>query len=66
MSYDDEIVKLRTNIKTSSEIKMKRGTITVNDYMREVTAENLAKRRDYASNCFINIFSIYYRLQQRK
>lgn len=44
MSYDDEIVKLRTNIKTSSEIKMKRGTITVNDYMREVTAENLAKQ----------------------
>ncbi len=44
MSYDDEIVKLRTNIKTSSEIKMKHGTITVNDYMREVTAENLAKQ----------------------
>ncbi len=44
MSYDDEIVKLRTNIKKSSEIKMKQGTITVNDYMREVTAENLAKQ----------------------
>lgn len=44
MSYDDEIVKLRTNIKKSSEIKMKQGTITVNDYMWEVTAENLAKQ----------------------
>lgn len=44
MSYDDEIVKLRTSIKNSSEIKMKQGTITVNDYMREVTAENLAKQ----------------------
>ncbi len=44
MSYDDEIVKLRINIKKSSEIKMKQGTITVNDYMREVTAENLAKQ----------------------
>lgn len=44
MSYDDEIVKLRTNIKASSEIKMKQGTMTVNDYMREVTAENLAKQ----------------------
>ena len=44
MSYDDEIVKLRTNIKKSSEIKMKQGTITVNDYMRGVTAENLAKQ----------------------
>lgn len=44
MIYDDEIVKLRTNIKTSSEIKMKQGTMTVNDYMREVTAENLAKQ----------------------
>ena len=44
MSYDDEIIKLRTNITTSSEIKMQQGTITVNDYMREVTAENLAKQ----------------------
>ena len=44
MSYDDEIVKLRTSIKNSSEIKMKQGTMTVNDYMREVTAENLAKQ----------------------
>lgn len=44
MSYDDEIVKLRTNIRKSSESKMKQGTITVNDYMRDVTAENLAKQ----------------------
>lgn len=44
MFYDDEIVNLRTNIRTASEYKMKQGTITVNDYMRDVTAENLAKQ----------------------
>lgn len=44
MSYDDEIVRLRTDIRKSSEYKMKQGTITVNDYMRDVTAENLAKQ----------------------
>lgn len=44
MAYDDEIVQLRNNIRISSEIKMKQGTMTVNDYMREVTAENIAKQ----------------------
>ena len=44
MAYDDEIVQLRNNIRKSSEIKMKQGTMTVNDYMREVTAENIAKQ----------------------
>ena len=43
MAYDEEIVQLRNNIRISSEIKMKQGTMTVNDYMREVTAENIAK-----------------------
>lgn len=44
MAYDEEIVQLRNNIRISSEIKMKQGTMTVNDYMREVTAENIAKQ----------------------
>lgn len=44
MAYDEEIVQLRNNIRVSSEIKMKQGTMTVNDYMREVTAENIAKQ----------------------
>lgn len=44
ISYDEEIVLLRKNIRLSSEIKMQQGTLTVNDYMRDVTAENLAKQ----------------------
>lgn len=44
MSYDDEILKLRSNIRKSSEIKMKQGTLSVNDYLQDVTAENIAKQ----------------------
>ena len=44
MSYDDEILNLRNNIKKSSEIKMKQGTLSVNDYLQDVTALNIAKQ----------------------
>ena len=44
MSYDDEIVDLRSNILASSEIKMKQGTLSVNDYLQDVTALNIAKQ----------------------
>lgn len=44
MAYDDEILKLRSNIRKSSEIKMKQGTLSVNDYLQDVTALNIAKQ----------------------
>jgi len=44
MKYDDEIVALRTSVKQSSEAKMANGTLSGNDLMREVYAEELAKQ----------------------
>lgn len=44
MSYDDEILMLKGNILKSSEIKMKQGTLSVNDYLQDVTALNIAKQ----------------------
>jgi outer membrane protein TolC len=42
MSDDDEIITLRTSIRRSSEAKYANGTITVNDLLRDITAENQA------------------------
>ena len=42
MADDDEIIRLRTSIRKSSEAKYANGTITVNDLLRDITAENQA------------------------
>ena len=44
MKYDDVIVALRTSVKQSAEAKMENGTISVNDLMRDVYAEEAAKQ----------------------
>lgn len=41
---DDEIISLRKSIKEDAEIRLENGTISVNDLLREITAENLARQ----------------------
>jgi outer membrane protein TolC len=41
---DDEIIELKTAIKGNTESKMEDGTATVNDLMKDVTEENIAKQ----------------------
>ena len=41
---DDEIIALRSGIKKDAQIKLENGTITINDLIREITAENLARQ----------------------
>jgi len=40
---DDEIIRLRTNIKKTAEVRVENGTMSVNDLIREINAENFAK-----------------------
>lgn len=40
--YDNEIIELRRNIRKSSINAVKGGTMSVNDYMEEVSAEHMA------------------------
>lgn len=40
--YDNEIIELRRNIRKSSISAVKGGTMSVNDYMEEVSAEHIA------------------------
>ena len=40
---DDEIIRLRTSVRQASEAKYANGTITVNDLLRDITAESQAR-----------------------
>jgi outer membrane protein TolC len=42
ITQDDEIIRLRTNIRHSSEAKVANGTLSVSELVREINAENLA------------------------
>ena len=44
LKQDDEIIELRTRIKNTSAAKVENGTITVSDYLRDVTNENIARQ----------------------
>lgn len=39
---DEEIIRLRTNIKKTAEVKLENGTLSVTDLIREINAENAA------------------------
>ena len=45
MADDDEIIRLRTRIRQASEAKLQNGAYTVNDLLRDITEENLARRQ---------------------
>ena len=45
MKDDDEIIRLRTRIRQASEVKLQSGTYTVNDLLRDITAESLARQQ---------------------
>ena len=44
ISNDDEIIRLRENIKKAATAKVENGTLTVTDLIREINAENQAKQ----------------------
>ena len=43
MADDDAIIALRTSIRTAAEAKLANGAITVNDLLRDITAESQAR-----------------------
>jgi len=58
MQYDDEIIALRENIKRAAEAKVANGTMSVTDFLHEVTRENLA-RQTKASHEIELLLTIY-------
>ena len=44
MKEDDEIIRLRTSIRERAAAGVQNGSVTVNDLLREIHAENLARQ----------------------
>ncbi len=44
LQSDDDIIKLRTNVKNTALGQLENGVITSNDYIREVDAEDIARQ----------------------
>jgi outer membrane protein TolC len=44
MRDDDEILRLRTNIKKASQVKVEHGTMSVTDLLRDINSEDQAKQ----------------------
>lgn len=44
MRHDDELIRLRTNIRRAAEAKVAEGTLTATEMLREVTAEDQARQ----------------------
>lgn len=44
LKTDDEIISLRTNIRSKAEKKVENGTLTVNEMLRQINAESEAKQ----------------------
>lgn len=44
MQDDNEIIRLRTNIRKAAEAKVVNGTLTVTEMLRELTNESLARQ----------------------
>lgn len=41
--YDDQIIQLRSNVRDAAEVKAENGTISIQELVREIDAEELAK-----------------------
>ena len=64
MQDDDEIIRLRVNIRKAAEAKVENGTLTVTDMLREITAENLARQTKalHEVQLLMNIWNLKYTL----
>lgn len=62
MVDDEEIIRLRTNIRKAAEAKVANGTLTVTEMLREITAENLARqtRAIHEIQLLMNIYQLKY------
>ncbi|MDR1739048.1 MAG: TolC family protein [Candidatus Symbiothrix sp.] len=61
MHDDDEIIRLRENIRQATAAKLANGTATVTDLMRELTQENIAKQTKATHE--IDLLMAIYQLQ---
>ncbi len=66
LESDDEIIRLRGNIKRAAEAKMENGTIQVSDLIREINAENMARQERviHETEYLMAIYNLKYNLNR--
>lgn len=66
MKGDDEIIRLRENIRRAAEAKVENGTLTVTDMLREITNESMAKQTKalHEIQLLMNIQQLKYTLNK--
>lgn len=66
MADDDEIIRLRVNIRKAAEAKVANGILTVTDMLREITSENLARQTKavHEVQLLMNIWNLKYILNR--
>ena len=64
MVDDDEIIRLRGNIRRAAEAKVQNGTMTVTDMLREITNESMARQTKalHEVQLLMNIWQLKYTL----
>lgn len=64
MADDDEIIRLRGNIRRATEAKVQNGTMTVTDMLREITNESMARQTKalHEVQLLMNIWQLKYTL----
>ncbi|GAE84143.1 outer membrane efflux protein [Bacteroides reticulotermitis JCM 10512] len=62
MQDDDEIIRLRSNIRKAAEAKVANGTLTVTEMLREITNESLSKQTKalHEIQLLMNIYQLKY------
>lgn len=67
MADDDEIIRLRENIRRAAEAKVENGTLTVTDMLREITNESLARQTKalHEVQLLMNIWELRYTLNSK-
>lgn len=66
MVDDEEIIRLRTNIRKAAEAKVANGTLTVTEMLREITAESLARQTKavHEIQLLMNIYQLKYTMNK--
>lgn len=66
MVDDEEIIRLRTNIRKAAEAKVANGTLTVTEMLREITSESLARQTKalHEIQLLMNIYQLKYTLNK--
>ena len=66
MQDDDEIIRLRTNIRKAAEAKVANGTLTVTEMLRELTNESLARQTKavHEVQLLMSIYQLKYSTNQ--